>query len=125
MSRSKAREKAFQFLFQLDLNEIDQMSKSELAEEFMKDAFSKQLIDGVIKHRESLDRLISNHLENWTFNRLASVEKTVLRLATFEILYMNDIPVAVSINEAIKIANRYGSDQSGKFVNGVLSKIIK
>lgn len=125
MSRIKAREKAFQFLFQLDLNEIDLTSKPEFAEEFVQDPFSKQLIDGVMKHKEEIDLVISKHLENWTIHRLASVEKTALRLATYEILYMDDIPVAVSINEAINIANRFGSEQSGKFVNGVLSKIIK
>lgn len=124
MKRSEAREKAFQFLFQIDINhEVQEESIRKYVEEQGNDLFLKQLIEGVMEKRSSLDEIISNHLENWTLDRLASVERTILRLATFEINDLEDIPLNVSINEAVELGNRFGDEKSGRFVNGVLSKI--
>jgi N utilization substance protein B len=127
MKRSEAREKAFQFLFQLDINEdIEQKAIEEYIEEQENDAFLRQLIEGVFKEQADLDHTISESLENWTLNRLPSVERTVLRLAVYEINYLDDIPPKVSINEAVELGNKYGEEnKSGKFINGVLSKIIQ
>lgn len=125
MKRHTAREKAFQLLFQMDLNELDlneALHEQNDAEKI--DSFLEGLVRGVVENKEAVDEFISNHLENWTIQRIASVEKTILRIATYEITYLEDIPTNVSINEAVELANKYGDEKSGKFVNGVLSKII-
>ncbi|WP_042145868.1 transcription antitermination factor NusB [Paucisalibacillus sp. EB02] len=126
MKRHEAREKAFQILFQLDLLEEDmeQTIQDRLTEE-ERNEFLQQIVNGVVKEKETIDQKISANLEKWSLQRLPAVEKTVLRIATFEILYITDIPENVSINEAVELAKRYGDEKSGKFVNGVLSKIIK
>ncbi|TQS74510.1 transcription antitermination factor NusB [Ornithinibacillus gellani] len=125
MKRHAAREKAFQLLFQIDMNEI---VPKEAIEEFLEaegaDPFLRSLVEGVVTNKENIDKTISDNLENWTIQRIASVEKTVIRIAVYEINYLEDIPTSVSINEAIELANKYGDVKSGKFVNGVLSKII-
>ena len=82
-------------------------------------------MDGVLSHKDSIDETIKQYLENWTIERIANVDRNVLRLAAFEIMYgqSDDVPVNVAIDEAVEIAKLYGDDQSGRFVNGVLSKI--
>lgn len=124
MNRHQAREKAFQVLFQLDLNENDPTEAIDLflGEEKSNDFFVK-LVTGVAKKIKEVDDLIVDNLVNWSIDRIATTEKTILRIATYEITYMDDIPEIVSINEAVELANMYGDDKSGKFVNGVLSKI--
>lgn len=125
MNRHTAREKAFQVLFQLGINDNnpdkaveDHLESSEI------DAFLMSLVKGVTENKAELDDIISKNLENWTIDRIASVEKTILRIAILELNYIDDIPTNVSINEAVELANMYGEEKSGKFVNGVLSKII-
>src|SRR4051794_1749703 len=125
MNRHTAREKAFQILFQLDINDNDpQEAIKDFLENEEPDAFLKALVGGVFAHKTDIDSVISENLENWTLNRVASVERTILRMATFELRYMEDIPNNVSINEAVELGNTYGDDKSGKFINGVLSKIV-
>lgn len=125
MKRSVAREKAMQVLFQLEINDIDpeQAIDNHLGEN-KGDDFLTMLVLGVEKNKTEIDDIIIQHLENWTIDRIASVERTVLRLATYEMNYVEDIPASVSINEAIELAKKYADEQSGKFVNGVLSKIV-
>ena len=86
-------------------------------------SFYKENRSGVIDKKEEIDQLISSHLKNWSYDRVALVEKTVLRIAAFEMTYLDDIPVGVSINEAVELSHTYGDEKSGKFVNGVLSNI--
>ncbi|WP_164668652.1 transcription antitermination factor NusB [Virgibacillus doumboii] len=125
MKRHSAREKAFQILFQLDINDNDPEKAIEDHLETMEiDTFLLSLVQGVAEHKEAIDNTITDHLENWSFSRIASVEKTILRIAIYEIRYVQDIPTSVSINEAVELANTYGDEKAGKFVNGVLSKII-
>lgn len=125
MNRRTAREKAMQILFQLDMND---QNLTESIENFIRDKpynpYLIKLIDGVSTHVSDIDQTITEHLENWSLDRIASVEKTILRIATYEINYLNDIPNNVSINEAVELAKKYGEEKSGQFVNGVLSKII-
>ncbi|MFS0672772.1 transcription antitermination factor NusB [Ornithinibacillus sp. 179-J 7C1 HS] len=126
MKRHEAREKAFQILFQLDMLEEDlETTIEERLNDEEKDDFLQTLVLGVVKERQAIDENISAKLEKWSFHRLPSVEKTVLRIATFELKHIEDIPDNVSINEAVELAKMYGDEKSGKFVNGVLSKIIK
>src|SRR5690625_382625 len=125
MKRHEAREKDFQSIFEIDITDIEPfIAINNILENDKNDAFLTYLVEGVINNKQSIDEAISEHLENWSLSRLASVERTVLRIATFEILCAEDIPENVSINEAVELANKFGEEKSGKFVNGVLSKII-
>ncbi|HLQ98011.1 MAG TPA: transcription antitermination factor NusB [Candidatus Dormibacteraeota bacterium] len=125
MKRTTAREKAMQILFQLEINDIDpvQAIDNHLGEE-KSDKFLLMLVLGVEENKERIDNVIIQHLENWTIDRIASVERTVLRIATYEIIFVDSIPESVSINEGVELAKKYADEKSGKFVNGVLSKII-
>ncbi|WP_047979953.1 transcription antitermination factor NusB [Ornithinibacillus contaminans] len=126
MKRHAAREKAFQLLFQLDMIEEDiEQEIQERLDEEDKDEFLHSLVTGVVLNKQAIDDAISANLENWSLNRLPAVEKTILRIATFEFNFVEDVPTNVSINEAVELAHRYGDEKSGKFVNGVLSKIMK
>ncbi|MFA1821577.1 transcription antitermination factor NusB [Virgibacillus oceani] len=126
MKRHTARKKAFQILFQLDINDNkpDQAIHDFLEDE-KPDPFLTMVVNGVTDNKSKLDDTIAAYLENWSIERIASVEKTILRIAVYEIVYLDDIPVNVSINEAIELGHTFGDDQSGKFINGVLSKIKK
>lgn len=125
MRRQEAREKAFQVLFQMDMNDIHpQDALKNILDEQTNDTFLNGLVEGVIENKEKIDEHISKHLENWTINRIASVEKAILRISIFELLFLDDVPVNVSINEAIELAHKFGEEKSGKFINGVLSKVI-
>jgi N utilization substance protein B len=85
--------------------------------------FSEPLIRGVIQHRDAIDEKIKSHARNWDFHRIAAVDRNVMRLAIYEMLHRDDIPPAVSINEAVDIAKKFSTEDSGKFVNGILDKI--
>ncbi|SRR5690625_1121126 len=126
MNRRTAREKAVQILFQIDMNENDLTKTMQmvLGDEDV-NPFLHVLVDGVIANRHEIDQLIGENLDHWSFERIALVEKTILRIATFEMKYLDDIPETVSIDEAVELAKKFGDTKSGKFVNGVLSKMIK
>jgi N utilization substance protein B len=85
--------------------------------------FADPLIRGVLAHGAAIDELIKSHAKNWELHRLAAVDRNVMRLAIFEMLHREDIPPAVSINEAVEIAKKFSTQDSGKFVNGILDKI--
>ncbi|KGP70985.1 transcription antitermination factor NusB [Pontibacillus yanchengensis] len=128
MNRHTAREKAFQAIFQMDINE---MSAEEAIQNVMEDedqpvhdAFVNQLVYGVYENKEVIDQKITDNLEKWSFNRIASVEKTLLRMAVYEMDFVEDIPMKVTLNEAIELAKVFGDDKSGSFINGVLKKMI-
>lgn len=87
--------------------------------------FSDFLVFGVEANQEKLDEIIARHATNWRLERMATIDRNVLRIASFELLFVPDIPPKVSINEAIEMAKKYGDKDSGKFVNGVLDKISK
>jgi N utilization substance protein B len=82
------------------------------------------LVFGTIEHEKELDELITPHLVNWTIDRLANIDKTILRMAAYELKY-EDVPANVTLDEAVELAKAFGDDHSSKFVNGVLSKIKK
>ena len=86
-------------------------------------AFTKQLIDGVRKNSERIDQEISQHSHNWKLNRMSFIDRNILRIAIFEILFCDEIPLKVSINEAIEIAKTYGDKNSAPFINGILDQI--
>ena len=93
------------------------------AEEAALRVFADPLIRGALEHREALDEQIKRHALNWDLHRIAVVDRNVLRLAIYEMLHREDIPPVVSINEAVDIAKKFSTQDSGKFVNGILDKI--
>ena len=127
--RREARELALQALYQLDVTgEVDAAhglgvfwSHFEVAPEVQ--AFARELVEGVREQRERIDALIGESAEHWRLPRLSRVDLNLLRLAAFELLGRPDIPASVTIDEAIEIARRFGSEDSPAFVNGVLDRI--
>jgi N utilization substance protein B len=126
--RRRAREIALQVLYQLDIGQgVPQEALAVYFENFrpLEKAreFCQRLIEGVSHHREEIDRLIEENAENWTLKRMAVVDRNILRVATFELMHCPDIPFKASLNEAIELAKKYGNDDSGAFINGILDKI--
>ena len=126
MKRHEAREKALQVLFQLDSTDLPVEEAIEhVLEERKSNAFLEQLVRGTIEHKEAIDAELEEKLENWTLSRLPKIERTVLRLSVYELLYMQDTPQKVVLNEAIELCKVFSDDKSSKFVNGVLSKFTQ
>lgn len=126
MKRRTAREKALQTLFQIDINDIPPDDALEyVMDQPVGDVYLNRLVHGVTEKKTVIDERIEKNLENWSFSRLAAVERAVLRIAAYEIFYEDEVPQSVAINEAVELANTFGDEKSGKFVNGVLSKMIK
>jgi transcription antitermination factor NusB len=126
--RTRARELALQFLYQLDLRgpEFLREAKSFLREEEPDKGtreFAQHLVTGTAEHLEEIDTLIREVAQNWDIERMAVIDRNVLRIATYELLFCDDIPPKVSINEAIELGKRYSTSNSGGFINGVLDKI--
>lgn len=131
MKRRKARENALQLLFQLDMRQdkptltlFKRFWAGEDAAEDIRE-FAEDAVRGTIKHLRTIDAKILACAKNWTLERMATVDRNVLRLAAYEILYRMDIPPSVTINEAIELAKKYGTDESGAFVNGILDSIAR
>lgn len=87
--------------------------------------FSRELFKQVIEHQKEIDELIKKNVQHWDFSRIAVVDKNILRIGICELLYLDDIPIKVSLDEAIELAKKYSSEDSGSFVNGVLDAIAK
>jgi N utilization substance protein B len=126
--RSRAREVALQLLFQHDFNPsaprgaVEQLAQDRLRIADLT-AFCLSLYDGVLAHREEIDRRLTESAENWRLPRMAAVDRNVLRLGALEVLFTPETPPEVAINEAIELARRYGSADSPAFVNGVLDRL--
>ncbi len=126
--RTRARELALQFLYQLDLRgpellpEAAQFLRNEESDKTSRD-FALALVHGVAEHLEELDKEIRAVAQNWEITRMAVIDRNVLRIATFELLHCKDIPPKVAINEAIEIGKRFSTSNSGAFINGILDKI--
>jgi len=88
------------------------------------DAFARYLVQGVSEHQEALDELIGRYAPEWPVDQIAIVDRNVLRIAILELLYYDDTPTKVAINEAVELAKEFGSDSSGRFVNGVLGSLV-
>ena len=132
MKRRQAREKAVQLLFQMDMAQVDldyalnhQVELEDKSANQGEGEFFRQIVKGTVENLEEIDALISHHLRGWTLARLAGVDRAILRLAAFEIQFRKDIPLGVSLNEAVELAKIYGTDDSPKFINGVLSGLAK
>lgn len=124
MKRHEAREKALQALFQIDVGRIppEEALQNVMGSEEA-DSFLRQLVFGVTEHQEEIDELLRANLEKWTLERVANVDRAILRMAAYEMKYLDDVPVKVSLDEAVELAKKFGDTKSGRFVNGVLSKV--
>jgi N utilization substance protein B len=126
--RSRAREVALQLLYQRDLNtNVSRLVIERFAADRLRDpalsTFCLELYDSVVQHGADIDQRLSAAAENWRLHRMAAVDRNVLRLGAFELLYYPQTPPSVALDEAIELARRYGSADSPAFVNGVLDKI--
>lgn len=130
MSRKKSRIGQMQILYQMDLlNKFDIEELELFLENFDfnddETEYISVTVPQIIDNIEEIDFLIENNLEGWSLKRLAKVDRAILRIAVFEMLFRDDIPSEVSINEAIEIAKTYGSSDSQKFINGILGSIYR
>lgn len=125
MKRRTAREKALQALFQIDMSEANpEEAILHVLEEERGDKYLSDLVGGVVEHKSQIDEMIKEHLEKWTIERIAPVDRNLLRLAVYELVYLKEeVPANVVIDEAIEIAKVFGDEHASRFVNGVLSKI--
>ncbi|MHC5372605.1 transcription antitermination factor NusB [Enterococcus sp. LJL120] len=139
LTRHEIREKALQALFPLDFNadlskqdaiynaiELDHQDLLNDEEDAFVPAYLDLLVEGVVAKQAEIDGIIAKHLKaKWTVSRIAKMDLIILRIAIFEILYVEDVPATVALNEALELAKTFSDDQSRKFVNGVLSNVIK
>ncbi|GAB6990413.1 transcription antitermination factor NusB [Paenibacillus pini] len=140
MKRRLAREIVVQSLYQMEMNQVTSeeavaMLLSEAGEENDTErvitdepqltSYVLELVDGTWSHKVAIDDLLAQYLKGWQMSRLSKVDREVLRLAAYEMLYREDVPAKVVINEAIELSKHFGTDESGKFVNGVLGNMIR
>ena len=126
--RRRARELAMQALFYMDSrNNSSQESVERFCQNFSPSPklmpFFIKLVEGVLKTRPEIDALIEQYSKNWKINRMSLVDRNVMRIAIYELIYCADIPAKVSINEAVDIGKKFGTEESGAFVNGIIDSI--
>ena len=128
--RRKARESTLQILFQLEFDDtppnrvVDSFWKNRKATQEIKE-HCRWLVEGIVVHRDEIDRLIQSVSSNWRISRMAIVDRNVLRLAVFELMHEESLAPAIVINEAIEIAKKYSSEEGATFVNGILDAVRK
>ena len=139
MKRRLAREIAVQSLYHMEMNEVkaqeavrmliaeatgENESEVEIKNVDQAEEFVLELVNGTWSRKEEIDRVLSDYLKGWQISRLSKVDRQVLRLAVYEMVYRDDVPGKVAVNEAIEVAKHFGTGESGKFVNGVLGKMV-
>ena len=128
MKRSEAREQAFTLTFERTINR-ESVSRiidaAGLSKDMIVDDFAERLAEGAEQHEAEIDAQIEKNIRGWKMNRLSKVSLSLLRLAIYEILFEDEIPVSVSINEAVDLAKKYGTAEDAPFVNGVLGSVAK
>lgn len=129
MSRKNAREWTFKMLFAIDLggNTIEEAADIVLARPMREEQkkFILAEINGILKNRDMIDEIIGKYSTDWDLERLAVTDRNILRIAIYEMMFCEDIPVSVSINEAVEIAKKYCEQQAYKFINGLLGSVAR
>ena len=130
MTRKEARDQAFVLIFEKGINNESIEDILEAAKEcrnFLEDedGYTLKVFTGVFERQEEIDSVISKNLTGWTINRISKISLAVLRLAIFEIMYMDDIPDAVSVDEAVELCKTYSTQEDAAFVNGVLGTVVR
>ncbi len=125
MNRRTAREKGIQALYQMDVSGAGSAEAIEtvLNGDESDSSYLHEIVTGVEQNLDKIDAKIKANLEKWSFDRLAKVDRNILRLAVYEMSYAEDIPAKVAVNEAIELAKYFSDERAGKFINGVLSKV--
>ena len=127
-ARSKARKRALDVLYESELRGNDAVAtladRIQLAEPPVND-YTIELVEGVQEHRPRIDEILSQYAEGWTVDRMPDVDRAVLRLGVYELLWPEDVPDAVAIDEAVELAKTLSTDESPRFVNGVLGRVLK
>ncbi|MBE9565697.1 MAG: transcription antitermination factor NusB [Proteobacteria bacterium] len=128
--RRAARELALRTLFQVDVGGMKSEEAIDLA--FAQEprdaqtlAFARDLVEGVVNQRARIDAVIEKYARDWTLERMANIDRNVLRLAICELLFMPDIPPSVTVDEAVELAKKYSTAESGRFVNGILGNLVR
>lgn len=129
MSRRELREQVFKLLFRIEFNDKEEMpeqmalffEEKELLEDSVKEEISDKYTR-ILEKKEELDAMLNEKATGWTVSRMGKVDLTILRLALFEMLYDDTVPVSVAINEAVELAKKFGQTESPSFINGVLAK---
>jgi len=130
-ARTKARKRAVDAVFAADLRKIspiellnetaslaaDRQNQNEIF------GYARQIVDGVIEHHDEIDELLETYAQGWAIDRMPHLDRAILRVASWEILYNDDVPDPVAINEAVELAKELSTDESGGFINGLLSRI--
>jgi N utilization substance protein B len=125
-TRRKAREIALQILYQMEVNPGDpakalaHVTAAPATKEFV-----QRIVTGVGEHREAIDRLLAGHSEHWRLDRMDWVDKSILRMGVFELMFCDDIPSKVAMNEAVDLGKKFGAEESGAFINGILDNISR
>ncbi|MFF2887697.1 transcription antitermination factor NusB [Paenibacillus sp. NPDC057967] len=140
MKRRLAREIAISSLYQMEMNEVTAAEAVDMLMEELRednelgadpkearstDDFARELVHGVLERKQAIDGMLQQFLTGWQVDRLSRVDRQVLRLACYEMVFRSDVPPKAAINEAIELAKHFGTDESGKFVNGVLGKLLQ
>jgi transcription antitermination protein NusB len=140
MKRRVAREIALQSLYQIEMNHVSPMeaitsvideaendneSELEVADEKLSPDYIFELVEGTFTNKKEIDIMLEEYLKGWQMDRLSRIDREVLRLAVYEMVYRDDVPPKVVVNEAIELSKHFGTEESGKFVNGVLGKMIR
>ena len=131
MGRKKARDNAFKCIYQLsfgqdlDINKILENCYLENENDEDEKEYIELVLNGVNSNLEKIDDIILSNLKNWTIDRIFKIDLAILRLAIYEILFMDDVPLKVSANEAVELAKTYGNNDSKSFINGLIAKVIE
>ncbi len=128
--RTQARELALKILYAVDISKDECRDVSRNFwdnNDFKKEVreYAQKLVDGTCQRSKEIDKLITKYTDNWRLDRMAVIDRNIIRMACFELLFVDEIPPKVAINEAVDLAKRFGDEESGRFVNGVLDKINK
>jgi N utilization substance protein B len=127
--RTRGREIALQVLYQIEQNtgtpatEVRKFIERRLRGDKKLVEFAEGLVTGVLEHQKSIDGMISEAAENWRIDRMAAIDRNILRLGAYEMLFCPEVPTKVAINEALELAKRYSTAQSSRFVNGILDRL--
>ena len=127
-ARSKARKAALDLLYESDIRRTsasDLLLRRVTDLEYVIRDFTKELVDGVDGHRRKIDELITTYSQGWDMDRMPVIDRNILRLAIYEVLWSSDVPAAVAISEALELAQTLSTDESIKYINGVLSKVLE
>jgi N utilization substance protein B len=127
-ARSKARKRAVDVLFEADQRGTDALTTlaGRLADANPPvSEYTVELVEGVVAHRERIDELLSTYAQGWTLDRMPAVDRVVLRLGTFELLWRDDVPDAVVVDQAVELARSLSTDESPAYVNGLLGRIVE